>query len=100
MKGFYSGLKEVWGPQTKQPVHLKSSDGWTPSQIAECDGTNIHTANIIFTNIVLMAEKHNIPKGKMHSNCRLFPNQSMQNPHKETIRGEQTPVFQLSNFLK
>ena len=27
MKGFYSGLKVVWGPQTKQPVHLKSSDG-------------------------------------------------------------------------
>ena len=27
MKGFYSGLKEVWGPQTKQPVHQKSSDG-------------------------------------------------------------------------
>ena len=30
--------------------------------------TNIHTANIIFTNIILMANKHNIPKGKMHSN--------------------------------
>ena len=30
--------------------------------------TNIHTANIIFTNIILMADKHNIPKGKMHSN--------------------------------
>ena len=27
MKGFYSGLKEVWGLQTKQLVHLKSSDG-------------------------------------------------------------------------
>ena len=27
MKGFYSRLKEVWDPQTKQPVHLKSSDG-------------------------------------------------------------------------
>ena len=27
MKGFYSGLKEVWCPQTKQHVHLKSSDG-------------------------------------------------------------------------
>ena len=27
MKGFYCGLKEVWVPQTKQPVHLKSSDG-------------------------------------------------------------------------
>ena len=32
--------------------------------------TNIHTANI--TNI-LMADKHSIPKGKMHSNCRLLP---------------------------
>ena len=32
--------------------------------------TNIHTANIIFTNIILMADEHNIPKGKMHSNCR------------------------------
>ena len=35
--------------------------------------TNIHTANIIFTNIILMADKHNIPKGKMHNNCRLLP---------------------------
>ena len=35
--------------------------------------TNIHIANIIFTNIILMADKHNIPKGKMHSNCRLVP---------------------------
>ena len=35
--------------------------------------TNIHTANIIFTNIILMADKHKIPKGKMHSNCRLLP---------------------------
>ena len=33
---------------------------------------NIHTANWIFTNIILMAVKHNIPKGKMHSNCRLL----------------------------
>ena len=35
--------------------------------------TNIHTANIIFANIMLMAHKHNIPKEKMHSNCRLLP---------------------------
>ena len=34
--------------------------------------TNIHTANIIFTNSILMADKHNITKGKMHSNCRLL----------------------------
>ena len=35
--------------------------------------TNILTANRMFTNIILMADKHNIPKGKMHSNCRLLP---------------------------
>ena len=35
--------------------------------------SSIHTANIIFTNIILMADKHNIPKGKMYSNCRLLP---------------------------
>ena len=35
--------------------------------------TNIHTANRIFTNIIQMADKQNIPKGKMHSNCRLLP---------------------------
>ena len=28
--------------------------------------TNIHTANIIFANVILMADKHIIPKGKMH----------------------------------
>ncbi|KAK3509681.1 hypothetical protein QTP70_008422 [Hemibagrus guttatus] len=27
MKGFYSGLKEIWGPQKKGPVQLKSADG-------------------------------------------------------------------------
>ena len=35
--------------------------------------TNIYTASIILTNIILMADKHNIPKGKTHSNCRLLP---------------------------
>ena len=35
--------------------------------------TNIHTANRMFTNIILMADNHTIPKGKMHSNCRLLP---------------------------
>ena len=34
--------------------------------------TNIYTANIIFTNIILMADKH-ISKGKMHSKCRFLP---------------------------
>ena len=35
--------------------------------------TNIHTANRIFTNIILMTDKHNIPKGNMHINYRLLP---------------------------
>ena len=35
--------------------------------------TNIHAANRIFTNIILMADKHNILNGNMNSNCRLLP---------------------------
>ena len=35
--------------------------------------TNIYTVNIIFTNIILMADKHNLPKSKMHSNYKLLP---------------------------
>ena len=35
--------------------------------------TNIHTANRIFKNIIMMADKQNTPKGKMHSYCRLLP---------------------------
>ena len=35
--------------------------------------TNIHTANIIFTNSILMEDKYNIPKGKMYSNHWLYP---------------------------
>ena len=35
--------------------------------------TNIHTANIICINILLMADKHTIPKGKIHNNYMLLP---------------------------
>ena len=34
---------------------------------------DIHTANRIFTNIILLADKHNMPKGKMPSTSRLLP---------------------------
>ena len=34
-------------------------------------------ANIIFTNIIMMADKHNIPKSKMHSSCRLLPDHTV-----------------------
>ena len=43
---------------------------------------NIHTANIIFTNMILMADKYNIPKGKMHSNCRLLSEDIVGRPVK------------------
>ena len=33
---------------------------------------DIHTANTIFTNIILHADKHNIPKGKIRSTCKLL----------------------------
>ena len=56
-------------------TNYKKAD-WT--QFTEDTGsafaqTNIHITNVIFTNIILMAGKHNIPKGKMQSNCRLLP---------------------------
>ena len=35
--------------------------------------TGMHAANRIFTGIMLVADGQNIPKGKMHSNCRLLP---------------------------
>ena len=35
--------------------------------------SDTHTANKILTNIILNADKHNIPKGKIHHNCKLLP---------------------------
>ena len=34
--------------------------------------SDTHTANKILTNIILNADKHNIPKGKIHHNCKLL----------------------------
>ena len=41
----------------------------TESTLAQ---TTIHTANYLFKNIILMADRHDIPTGKMHSNCVLL----------------------------
>ena len=35
-----------------------------------------------FTNIILMTDKHNIRKGKMHSNCKLLPDHLVCKSHK------------------
>ena len=42
IKGFYNGLKEVWGHKKKEPVHLKSTDGMetfshSKNVVARCD---------------------------------------------------------------
>ena len=34
---------------------------------------NVHTANKILTNIILSADKHHIPKGKIHNKSKLLP---------------------------
>ena len=34
--------------------------------------TNMHSASRILTNVILMSNKHNLPKGKMYSICRLL----------------------------
>ena len=62
--------------------------------------TNIHTANRIFINIILMADKHNITKGKMHRNCRLLPEDIVcKITQRNNIRGANTcdPALKLLN---
>ena len=62
--------------------------------------TSIHTANILFTNIRLMADKHNISKGKMHSNCRLLSDHIVcKITQRNNIRRENTcdPALKLLN---
>ena len=62
--------------------------------------TYIHIANIIFTNTILMADKHNIQKGKMHSNCRLLPDHIVcKITQRNTIRRANTcdPALKLLN---
>ena len=51
---------------------------WSPNEIfsdkhPKTDAEYVALKNRIFTNIILMADKHNIPKGKMHNNFRLVP---------------------------
>ena len=50
--------------------------------------------------MILMADKHNIPKGKMHSNCRLLPDHiACKITQRNNIRRANTsdPAFKLLN---
>ena len=59
---------------------------------------NIHTANRIFTNIILLADKHNIPKGRMHNTSRLLPEHTIcKFPQRDNIR-RANPCDPLSNL--
>ena len=49
---------------------------------------------------IMMADKHNIPKGKMHSNCRVLPNHIVcKITHRNNIKRANTcdPAFKLLN---
>ena len=62
--------------------------------------TNIYTANIFFTNIILLTDKHNITKGKMHNNCMLLPDHiAYKITQRNNIRRANTcyPAFKLLN---
>ena len=53
--------------QTDELLPSTRKSGYTEVVFAQTTGmgiTNIHTANTIFTNIILMADNHNIPKCK------------------------------------
>ena len=61
---------------------------------------NIHTANIMYTNIIVIADNHNIPKDKMHNNSRFLPEHIIcKITHIDNIRRENTcdPVLKLLN---
>ena len=50
MKGFYNGLKEVWGPKKKGPVKLKSTDGmetFSDSKIVVAAGWSEHFQKLL-----------------------------------------------------
>ena len=50
---------------------------------------DIHTANTIFANIILHADKHNIPKGKIHSTCKLLQEHIRHKiEHRNNIRAQ------------
>ena len=57
-------LQANWTQFTKDP-ELSFSQTTIPD--------DIHTANRILTNIILLADKHNIPKGKIPNTSRLLP---------------------------
>ena len=90
--GFLQTTRKLTGhnsPTTQSPLSLRPP--YPPTQ---------SYANRIFINIILMADKHNIPKGKMHSNCRLLPDHIVcKITQRNNIRRANTcdPTFKLLN---
>ena len=53
--------------------------------------TDVHNANTILTNIILQADKHNIPKGKVNDKHRLIPDDIRQKIDERNRRREIDP---------
>ena len=56
----------------KKTSRLNSRKTQRPLSLRPSYPTTYALPTYFFTNIILMADKHHIPKGKMHKNCRLF----------------------------
>ena len=54
------------------------------------DPTNTHTANKIITNAILLADKHNIPKGQIKTNHQIIP-KDIQKSRQETKKDPTNP---------
>ena len=67
-------------PSTRNLTGHNSRKTQSPLSLRPSYPTIYTLPSYIFTSIILMADKHNLPKGKMYSNYRLLPAKS----HKET----------------
>ena len=60
-------------PSTRKLTGYNSPKTQSPISLRPTIPINIHTANIIFTNIILMADKHNIPKARCIATACCYP---------------------------
>ena len=92
----YYNKTDGHSPTTRKLTGHNSRNKQSPLSLRPPYPPTYTLPTFFFTNIIVMADKHNIPKGKMHSNWRLLPNHTISITQKTTW-GEQTPVIQLSN---
>ena len=62
--------------------------------------TNIHTANIMFRNIILMADKHNIPTGQDARQLKALSTPHIMQNHTKKQHKERKHLWSSSQTLK